>query len=104
VRGVEVGRWRNEDIELLSLFGSYAGEVRVALPAERYVYDLRHRKALETAVQSFSDAARSLRENVPMEVVVVDLKSGIDALGEIVGETATEEVLESIFSQFCLGK
>lgn len=66
--------------------------------------NLRHRKALETAVQSFSDAARSLRENVPMEVVVVDLKSGIDALGEIVGETATEEVLESIFSQFCLGK
>jgi tRNA modification GTPase len=66
--------------------------------------NLRHRKALEAAGQFFSDAGRSVRENAPMEVVVVDLKSGIDALGEIVGETANEEVLESIFSQFCLGK
>jgi tRNA modification GTPase len=66
--------------------------------------NLRHRKALEEAGQFFSNAACTVRENAPMEVVVVELKSGIDALGEIVGETASEEVLESIFSQFCLGK
>jgi len=66
--------------------------------------NLRHRGALESAAGFFRNAARNVRENAPMEVVAVDLKSGIDALGEIVGETASEAVLENIFSQFCLGK
>jgi len=43
---VEITRWQNGDIELVSLFGSYEGEVRVTLPEEKHVYDLRHHKAL----------------------------------------------------------
>jgi len=53
VEGVEVGRWRNGGIELVSLFGSYGGAVHVELPAGRCVYDLRHRKALGR-VKSFA--------------------------------------------------
>jgi tRNA modification GTPase len=66
--------------------------------------NLRHRKALVDAAQFFSSAAHSVRDDAPMEIVVVELKSGIDALGEIVGESTSEDVLKSIFSQFCLGK
>ena len=39
-----------------------------------------------------------------MEIVALELKSGLDALGEIIGETTNEDILDSIFSQFCLGK
>ncbi|MCF8142548.1 MAG: tRNA uridine-5-carboxymethylaminomethyl(34) synthesis GTPase MnmE [Deltaproteobacteria bacterium] len=64
----------------------------------------RHRHALAQALGYFKAAALRIREDVPMEIVALELKSGLDALGEITGETTTEEVLDSIFSQFCLGK
>ena len=56
------------------------------------------------AAQFFKNAAQGTKENAPMEIIAVELKSGLDALGEIIGETTSEEVLDSIFSQFCLGK
>jgi tRNA modification GTPase len=66
--------------------------------------NLRHRQALVDAAQFFKNAARNSEKNVPMEIVALELKSGLDALGEIIGETTSEEILDSIFSQFCLGK
>jgi len=66
--------------------------------------NLRHRKALSKAFDFFGNAAARVREGAPMEIVALELKSGLDALGEIVGETAPDEVLERVFSQFCLGK
>ncbi|MFO7599614.1 MAG: tRNA uridine-5-carboxymethylaminomethyl(34) synthesis GTPase MnmE [Candidatus Desulfacyla sp.] len=66
--------------------------------------NVRHRHALAQALGFFKEAAFRIREDAPMEIVALELKSGLDALGEITGETTTEEVLDSIFSQFCLGK
>jgi len=66
--------------------------------------NLRHRKALEEALACFQRAADVLAESRPMELPALELRSGIDALGQIIGETTPEDVLESIFSQFCLGK
>ncbi|RLB14468.1 MAG: tRNA uridine-5-carboxymethylaminomethyl(34) synthesis GTPase MnmE [Deltaproteobacteria bacterium] len=66
--------------------------------------NLRHRKALEEALACFTRAAGGLKKSLPMEIVALELRSGIDALGEIIGETTPEHVLESIFSQFCMGK
>jgi len=64
----------------------------------------RHRHALGRALLFFKEAALRIREDAPVEIVALELTSGIEALGEITGETSTEEVLDSIFSQFCLGK
>ncbi|MBW1704241.1 MAG: tRNA uridine-5-carboxymethylaminomethyl(34) synthesis GTPase MnmE [Deltaproteobacteria bacterium] len=66
--------------------------------------NLRHRQALTDAARFFKSAGRSSGEDAPMEIVALELKSGLDALGEIIGETATEDILDSIFSRFCLGK
>ena len=60
--GVDVTRWRNGDIELLSLYGHYEGKAKVELPGERYVYDLRRRKALGR-VKNFSTGLRAYRAN-----------------------------------------
>jgi len=68
------------------------------------VPNARHRRALNQALKCFKDAALKTREDAPMEIVALELMSGLNALGEITGETTTEEVLDSIFSQFCLGK
>jgi tRNA modification GTPase len=76
----------------------------IDLTTSHAVPNLRHRKALMEAAQFFKNAAQGTKENAPMEIIAVELRSGLDALGEIIGETTSEEVLDSIFSQFCLGK
>jgi len=76
----------------------------IDLTSSNVVPNLRHRQALNDAMSFFKRAALNLEEDRPMEIVAVELKSGLDALGEIIGETTSEDVLESIFSQFCLGK
>lgn len=66
--------------------------------------NLRHKKALSDAAQFFKSAVLDTKENAPMEIVALELKSGLDALGDIIGETTCEDVLDRIFSRFCLGK
>lgn len=66
--------------------------------------NLRHRQALVDAFRFFKSASRNCQKDAPMEIVALELKSGLDALGEIIGETTSEEILDSIFSRFCLGK
>ena len=46
----------------------------------------------------------ALRGGATLELVALDLRIAAAAVGEIVGKTATEDLLDSIFSQFCLGK
>jgi len=65
---------------------------------------LRHKEALERASGHFQAGVSNLREGLPFEIVAADLQEGLEALGEIVGETANEEVLDRIFSRFCIGK
>lgn len=65
---------------------------------------LRHKEALERASGHFNKSASHLREGLPFEIVAADLQQGLEALGEIVGETTNDEVLDRIFSQFCIGK
>ncbi len=45
-----------------------------------------------------------LREGVVLDLVAVDLRIATNAIGEIVGKTTTEDLLDSIFSTFCIGK
>lgn len=66
--------------------------------------NLRHRTALMDAFKYFSNASGNMREGLPLEVIALDLNSGLEALGEIIGETTNDEIIEKIFSEFCLGK
>jgi tRNA modification GTPase len=49
-------------------------------------------------------AAGALRAQLGLELAALDLRLAANAVGEIVGKTATEDLLDSIFSQFCVGK
>jgi tRNA modification GTPase len=66
--------------------------------------NLRQKQALEKACRSVSRAAQNLEHEMPLEIVAEDMNQALAALGEIGGETTTEEVLDRIFSRFCLGK
>lgn len=64
----------------------------------------RQRSALDAAAAAAERAAESLRFGLPPEVVGVDIMVALDNLGEIVGRTSPEAVLDRIFSEFCIGK
>ncbi len=64
----------------------------------------RHQGALLRARAATERAAGALREGATLELPAMDLRIAVNAVGEIVGQTTTEDLLDSIFSQFCLGK
>jgi len=65
---------------------------------------LRHKNALTRAKRSLSLAKDSLHKNLSSEFVALDLKAALDAVGEIIGKTVTDDILNKIFSEFCIGK
>lgn len=64
----------------------------------------RHREALLRARAGLRDFEAGLNGGEPPEVLAVDLRAAVLALGEISGEQVTEEILDSIFARFCIGK
>jgi tRNA modification GTPase len=64
----------------------------------------RHRALIDRARGALARGGGALRDGHPLEVVAVDLRDALDALGEIVGAVTTEDLLGRIFSQFCIGK
>ena len=65
---------------------------------------LRHKVALERAHEALRNSLSALDQNLSGECVAVDLRVALDALGEIVGAVSTEEILDHIFQEFCIGK
>ncbi len=64
----------------------------------------RHQEALVRARAAAQRTIQALREDAALELVALDLRIAVNAVGEIVGRTTTEDLLDSIFSQFCIGK
>ncbi len=64
----------------------------------------RHRDILRCALEQVQSARRSHAEGMAADFVSIDLKGAINALGEITGESVTEDLLDTIFRRFCIGK
>ncbi|MBN1352047.1 GTP-binding protein, partial [candidate division KSB1 bacterium] len=64
----------------------------------------RHEIALKKALESLKHAIASVNLNLSQELIVVDLRAALDYLGEIIGLTTSEDILNEIFSKFCIGK
>ena len=68
------------------------------------VTNLRHKDALTSALSYFKGAVKNMEESAPFEIIALELKCGLDSIEEILGPAASDELLDRIFSQFCLGK
>ena len=83
-------------------------EMILATPAEEtpeaMIADLRHKIALERAAECLIRAREGLRDGLPSELAALEVREALDSLGEITGRTTSEEVLDRIFANFCVGK
>jgi len=72
--------------------------------ASAIVMNQRHRQHLRTALEAVQSARRGLDLRVPGDLLAIDLRAALHELGAITGEITNEDVLDQIFSRFCIGK
>jgi tRNA modification GTPase len=73
--------------------------------AERpLVAQLRHKTALQAAKTHLEQALEALRSGMQEEILAFEIRGALDRLGEIIGATTTEDILDRIFQNFCIGK
>ena len=80
----------------------WAGEIKAEML--QVAINSRHQEALNRARFTARQATDALHDGVTLELVAMDLRIAANAVGEIVGKTTTEDLLDSIFSAFCIGK
>jgi tRNA modification GTPase len=71
---------------------------------ELMIDSLRQMELLQRSKESLEVVTVSLIDNVSLDAVAMDLKDSLDALGEITGEVSSVDILNNIFSGFCVGK
>ncbi len=71
---------------------------------EVMITNIRHKELIEEALNHLSEAKKSLENNMPVDIVSINIKEVLQDLGKITGENVSEDVIKEIFSKFCLGK
>ena len=103
---ISISALKNEGIEDLkkTIFNSLLHRDVRATPGHLVLANIRHKTILSHLRDDLSNALKGLSEGTSLEFIAFDFRSALGALGELVGETVTEEVLNRIFEQFCIGK
>ena len=106
ILAIETSAVNNTGIERLkdSLFKKVVDQKQNENKESVIITNERHYSALLKAKQSLASALNSLKNRESGEFIAVDLRAAIDSIGEIVGLVTTEDILNNIFSKFCIGK
>jgi tRNA modification GTPase len=81
---------------------AWSGEIKPEML--EVMINSRHQDALTRACDATQHALEALRDGLTLELAAMDLRIAVNAIGEIVGKTSTEDLLDTIFSHFCIGK
>ncbi len=71
---------------------------------EIFITNIRHKELIDEAYKSMTNVRKSLENNMPEDFYSIDLMSAYAALGKIIGEEVEEDLINEIFSKFCMGK
>jgi tRNA modification GTPase len=98
LEAIGLDQLRKEIVELIETTagGNHDGDVAISR--------VRHREALAGAIEALGRAREAALGGMPPEIVAVDMTAAAEALGAITGEVSTEDVLDLVFCEFCIGK
>ncbi len=90
--------------ELKKTMASAVFEDNIDLSASDAVFTTRQRVVVSRALDILGQISDSLNEGIGYELVAIDLRRALDTIGEVTGEVLTDDILDRIFSEFCIGK
>ena len=95
-----------EGVESLkeALFSDFSGSQGGLEVEEGLVTNIRHEHLVGEALEALARSSSSASQELPHEIVLLDLYTALKALNALTGETTVEDILENIFSTFCIGK
>ena len=100
---VFVSAKRKENIHLLA--ETLVSKVKEkSISADVIVSNSRHHEALQNALDAINQVEHGFEGNLPTDLIAIDIRQALHHLGTITGEVTTNEVLNTIFSKFCIGK
>ena len=68
------------------------------------ITNIRHKNQIRKAIDALKQAKQGIKIEIPIDIIAVSLKESIEDLSEITGENVSEDIINNIFSKFCLGK
>lgn len=90
--------------ELADLLEEMFLEGKISYNDEVYLTNIRHREAMEEAAESLKKVKESILSGMPEDFFTIDLMDAYESLGKILGESLGEDLVNEIFSKFCVGK
>jgi tRNA modification GTPase len=90
--------------DLADKIGELAAGGQVSANSEILVTNARHMQLIEDAIAHLDSARSAFEGRMPLDLVTIDIRDAAEALGQITGESVGEDVVNEIFSRFCLGK
>lgn len=104
-RIVELSLIENKGIDLLEkAIAAIFFEGKLESSDLTYVSNVRHISLLKQAKRSLHDALEANEQYVPIDMIQIDIRAAWEQLGEIIGDSVGESLIDQIFTQFCLGK
>lgn len=91
-----------EEIELAIQDMFFKGHLEIK--NDTLITNIRHKDLLEKAHNNLIKASEGLQSNMPLDCITIDLKNALENLGQITGESVREDIINEIFSRFCIGK
>jgi len=76
----------------------------INLDNEILITNIRHKNIISKSLENVNKAKEALEINMPIDIITIYIKEILEDLGEITGEVVTEDIINEIFSKFCLGK
>ncbi len=80
----------------------FSGEVEASDPV--MITNVRHENCLKRARRSLEEAMKAIEGGMPVDLISIDIKEAMEAIGEITGDSITDEIINRIFEDFCIGK
>ena len=77
---------------------------KISFNDEIYITNIRQKAALTEALESLNQVSESIQNQMPEDFFSIDLMNAYEELGSITGETVGEDLVNEIFSKFCMGK
>ncbi|WP_326911299.1 tRNA uridine-5-carboxymethylaminomethyl(34) synthesis GTPase MnmE [Sedimentibacter sp. MB31-C6] len=102
---IDVSVLRNQGLEeIINRINELFFEGSINLSNDLIINNLRHKNLLIKAKKSLEDVLKSIDSNMTIDFIEIDLKEAMESLGLIVGKSVSDDLVEKIFNEFCIGK